>query len=133
MRRFFLIGFLTVLAAFVAVAAYRLSIDALALIIGLVLGMFMMIPALVVLAWTTKRTSDADANTQALSQPPQPIIIMPPQAPAWSQLPPHQQAGADQLLPNPPAPTIKQREWVMHIYGEKAEEENAGVVDKPRW
>ncbi len=125
MRRFILIVFLTVLTAFVVVAAYRLSIDALALIIGLVLGMFMMIPALVVLAWTTKRPSDVDANTPVLSQPPQPIIIMPPQAPSWSQLPPHQQAGADQVLPSSPAPAINQREWVMHIYGEKVEEESA--------
>ncbi len=98
-----------------AVAGWRLSADALAMVAGLLLGMLAMSPTLLVILWLLR------AHTQNHNQsapPAYPPIIVAGGAPI----------SLPQQMPPPPAPpdpvasppsASSRRQWVMRVYGEE--------------
>jgi uncharacterized SAM-binding protein YcdF (DUF218 family) len=93
-----------VVATFVGVVAYRLSSDALAIVVGVVLGLAALIPTLVMVALLLRRNHQ-EAGPAPMYQPQPPVIVVsggtPPiaQQPQQMALPDPSQA----LIPAPPA------------------------------
>ena len=89
----------------VGVVAYRLSSDALAIIIGVVLGLAALVPTLVMVAILLRR-SQMDAEPKPMYQPQPPVVVVSGgyaapmmQQPQQAALPNPSQA----LIPAPPA------------------------------
>ena len=89
----------------VGVVAYRLSSDALAIIVGVVLGLAALIPTLVMVAILLRRNQD-DAEPKPMYQPQPPVVVVSGgyaspmmQQPQQAALPDPTQA----LIPAPPA------------------------------
>ncbi len=134
MRRLLLVGVITAICTVTGVAAYRLSIDALALIIGVGLGFVLMMPVAGVLWWAVRNNARALQDQAGPTAPPSPpvIIVQPAHslgaAPSQAQLPP----------PLPPAgypvnlstAATASRTWDLRVYGD---EHMAKTEEQSQW
>lgn len=96
-------------ATFTGVVAYRLSSDALAMIIGVVLGLAALIPTLLLAAVFLRRKQE-DEGPKPMYQPQPPVIVVGGGFP--SQMLPQQQSGhldpTQAMIPAPPAQQPRQ-------------------------
>jgi uncharacterized membrane protein (DUF485 family) len=92
-------------ATLVGVVAYRLSSDALAIIIGVVLGLAALVPTLVMVAILLRR-SQTETEPKPMYQPQPPVIVVSGGYPSAMMQQPQQAALPDPsqaLIPAPPA------------------------------
>lgn len=129
MRQILIAITLVVAGAFTAVAAWRLSVDALALVLGLLLGIAAIVPTMLLVLWTVRArsTSLADMPPPAAQHLPPVIVVQPsyPQALAGvndparvPQLPVPQATN----WPSPAPSSANERRWAMRVWGEDAEQ-----------
>ena len=112
-----------------AVSAFRLSPDALALIIGLILGMIALLPLLILLLWWMDRSHRSQLEPpSSQNRPPPPVVIV--QAPAATpihdgrqmtlapnqEIDPRALTQAGHVLQSPP------RTWDYRVYGSHDQE-----------
>jgi len=103
-------------ATLVGVIAYRLSADALAIIVGVILGLAALVPTLVMVAILLRR-SQGDDETRPMYQPQPPVIVV-----SGGYSPPIAQQPQQAALPDPanaliPAPPVQpQRQFRMMGY-----------------
>ena len=109
MRIIIVIILAAAVATFTGVVAYRLSADALALIIGVVLGLAALIPALLLSA-ILLRSKQQDDEPKPMMQPQSPVIVVGGGYPAHSMPQPQNGTyGAPQpMIPAPPAQQPRQ-------------------------
>ena len=113
-----------VVAVLAGVVSYRLSTDALALIVGVLLGLLVMVPVLAVLVWVLRgqmRAAADGANRSSTPLPPPVIVVQSPaplyaSAPQAHVLPP---APAEAYGPQPPSGSPA-RTWSLHVFGDEA-------------
>ncbi|HEY52383.1 MAG TPA: hypothetical protein G4N94_02895 [Caldilineae bacterium] len=92
-------------ATLVGAVAYRLSSDALAIIVGVVLGLAALIPTLVMVAILLRR-GQTEPEPRPVQQPQPPVIVVSSGFPAQMMQQPQQAALPDPsqaLIPAPPA------------------------------
>ena len=96
-------------ATFTGVVAYRLSSDALAMIIGVILGLAALLPTVLLAAVILRRKQD-DEEPRPMYQPQPPVIVVGGGFP--SQLLPQQHPGqhdpSQAMIPAPPAERPRQ-------------------------
>jgi len=114
-----------VVAVLAGVVSYRLSTDALALIVGVLLGLLVMVPVLAVLIWVLRgQVRGATEGAYRSSTTPLPPVIVvqspPPSYPfspqAYSLPPAPAEARGPQPPLGPPA-----RTWSLHVFGDAAD------------
>lgn len=133
MQKIATLSFLVGLATLATVAAWRLSVDALALIIGIVLGVCIMAPVVALMAWLA-RSHRAESEQCSQARPPMPpvIVVQPGAYPGLAQARPDQMSQPENLLPGPfshsPPSHFPERQWALRIFGE---EETATPLDSP--
>lgn len=120
-----LIPSIVVVAVLAGVVSYRLSTDALALIVGAMLGLLVMIPVLAVLIWVLRGQARGatDGAYRPSTSPLPPVIVVQSPAPPYASLPqayslppvPAEAHGPQPPL-GPPA-----RTWSLHVFGDAAD------------
>ena len=106
MKKTIAIGVIIVAAIMTGVIGFRLSTDALSIIVGAVLGMMAILPTIIIVAFLLKKNQEAMASPpQSVQQPPVVVVsggMMPPQyfqpqqqpaQPAPGLLPPSSQSA----------------------------------------
>ncbi len=78
MKRYIALMGIVLSSVFIAIVSYRLSTDALSILIGALLGMVTILPSLAVVSFLLKKTHDAMNASQAQShhQPQPPVIVV---------------------------------------------------------
>lgn len=105
MKTFLTIVIAVAVATLVGMVAYRLSSDALAIIVGVVLGLAALVPTLVMVAILLRR-GQTDTEPKPMYQPQPPVIVVSGGYPAAMTQQPQQAALPDPshaLIPAPPA------------------------------
>ncbi len=139
MRRFAAIIFVAVICTVVGVATWRLSVDALALIIGVGLGFVLMTPIGGILLWMARSNAKTlqDHARHAAPQPPPVIVVQPASQPALPSSAVSHQAQPPALLPPPGYPVnlpTSSRSWDLRIFGdEQVAETQETPLDYLRW
>ena len=139
MRRFLLVVLIAAICTVVGVAAWRLSVDALALIIGVGLGFVLMTPVGGILLWMARSNAKAlQDQARPASPPPPPVIVVQPAS--QPVLPPSvasPQAQLPALLPPPGYPVnlpTASRSWNLRVFGdEQVAETHETPLDRLRW
>ena len=125
MKKALIPSIVVVVAVLAGVVSYRLSTDAMALIVGVLLGLLVMVPVLAVLIWVLRgqvRGATDGAYRPSASPPPQVIVVQSPAPPyafspqAYSLPPAPAEAQGPQPPPGPPA-----RTWLLHVFGDAAD------------
>ena len=118
MRKTLFATILAVIAVFSGIVIWRLSIDALALVVGLALGVLVMLPLSAVSLWIVRSSFSARKETipPQLPTPPPVIVVQPAAFPHQAYSHP---VEAPKILPAPPsAPWPSERRWQFHVYGD---------------
>ncbi|MCO6452944.1 MAG: hypothetical protein J5I90_19325 [Caldilineales bacterium] len=121
MRGCLITGFVVSVSLFSAVAAWRLSTDALALVIGILVGVLILLPTNAILFFYVRsqsRNDSAQRQDSAYTAPPVVIVQSPP--PTL----PHPAHRAALPSPQPPLPwdadyggREHERVWVQRVFG----------------
>ena len=126
MKRTLAVTAVLAVAVLAGAVAYRLSPDALALVVGVLLGLLAAAPAAGILVWVLRQHFLTARQTARYANPPIPPVIVvhapqaPPAAVAHHQLP--TPTGMD--IPAQPMGPPMERIWAFRVVGE-APEENA--------
>jgi hypothetical protein len=123
MKRALVPGIVVAAAVAAGVVSYRLSTDALALIVGVLLGLLVMIPVLGVLVWVLRgQMRHAMDSASPIPAPPPVIVVQAPMSPLASSpqaysLP---TATAGVQVPQPP-PGPPARTWALRVFGDSTD------------
>ncbi len=113
MKKTFAIGGIILVGMFAAILSFRLSTDALSLLVGALLGMMAVLPTIVLVGYLLKKNQDAmTATTQQQPQPPVVVVsggMLPPQ---YMQPQPPTSQPQQSMLP-PPTQTMPRRFRLM--------------------
>lgn len=105
------------------VVSYRLSTDALALIVGALLSLVVMVPVSAVLSWVLRGQARAATDSAYRPPPPPPVIVVQSPSPSFAPLPqahsfPPSPVDVPGLQPSPGPPA---RTWAMHVFGDASD------------
>ncbi len=125
MKKALIPSIVVVVAVLAGVVSYRLSTDALALIVGVMLGLLVMVPVLAVLIWVLRGQvrGATDGAYRPSASPPPPVIVVQSPAPPYASspqayfVPP---APAETHGPQPPSGQPA-RTWSLHVFGDAAD------------
>jgi hypothetical protein len=127
MKRIFAIGAIVVVAVMTAVVGFRLSTDALSIIVGAILGMAAIVPTLLLGGYLLKKNQEtvAAAGPTQSYQPPVVVVSGGMMPPHYAQ--PHQQTQPQMpaLMP-PPAPSAPRK---FHLMGYEETEQQEYAED----
>lgn len=120
-----LIPSIVVVAVLAGVVSYRLSTDALALIVGAMLGLLVMAPVLAVLIWVLRGQARGatDGAYRSSTSPLPPVIVVQSPTPPYASLPQAYSlppAPAEAHGPQPPLGPPA-RTWSLHVFGDAAD------------
>ncbi len=119
MKRLLAPAFVVGVAVLAGVVSYRLSTDALALIVGVLLGLLIMAPLAALVAWVLR--GQQRAGVPAAPPPVQPAVII-LQPPASSASTPYWAPPAPDPAQGLPPPAISQpRNWTLRVFGDQDE------------
>ncbi len=114
MKKTIAIAAIVMAAIMTAVVGFRLSADALSIIVGAILGMIAVLPTIALVAFLMKKNQEAMIHPQqGVQQPPVVVVsggMMPPQYFQSQQQPPQAQPG---ILPPPSRSTPRK----FHLMG----------------
>ncbi len=115
MKKTLAIGGIILVGMFAAILSFRLSTDALSLLVGALLGMMAILPTIVLVGYLLKKNQDAmtAATTQHQPQPPVVVVsggMLPPQY--MQPQPPSTPQSQQSMLP-PPTQTMPRRFRLM--------------------
>ena len=114
MKKTLAIGFIVVVAVMTGVIGFRLSTDAISIIVGAILGMMAILPTVAVVAYLLKKNQEAMISTspQPYQQPPV-VVVSGGMLPQYSQPQMQQPQSAQAMLP-PPTQNLPRK---FHLMG----------------
>jgi len=113
MKKILLIGSFIILGVMTAIIGFRLSSDALSIIVGAVLGMTAILPTILLVAFLLKKNQDAMAAQARSSQQPPVVVVSAGMMPSQFFQPQQQPQQSPPLLA-PPSQSVPRK---FHLMG----------------
>ena len=114
MKKVFVIGVMILVVTVTAIVSFRLSTDALSIIVGAVLGMAAILPTVVLVAYLLKKNQEAITNQLQTQHQPPVVVVSGGMLPQQLMQQPQQQATQQPGLLPPPSRSMPRK---FHLMG----------------